>query len=152
MNSALDLLNKIFKPGQIAAITINGLISAFAVALLLWPPTPVNVIHVVGENEAKFVGTKPVFDAPPFKVKKDEDCRAVPKLLKTATRAAASSFSERCSRSMEGNVSTSTCVSPRAAPRLLAYLLREQTCCNGDSPSMPRNGLSLRFGLRRSSA
>jgi hypothetical protein len=85
MNSALDLLGKIFKPAQIAAITINGLISAFAVALLLWPPTPINVIRFVGKDEVKLVGNEPVIDVPSFEVKKDGDCRAVPRFLKTAS-------------------------------------------------------------------
>jgi len=85
MNSALDLLNKIFKPSQIAAITINGLISAFAVALLLWPPTPIDVIHVVGRSEVKFDRNEPHIAASSFEVKKYDDCEVVPKLLETGS-------------------------------------------------------------------
>src|ERR1700722_8936240 len=66
--------------------------------------------------------------------------------------AAASSFTERGSSSIEGKVSTSTCVIPPATPSLLAFLLREQTCCNGGSPSITRNGLSRKSGLSRSNA
>lgn len=83
MNSALDLLNKIFKPGQIAAITINGLISAFAVAILLWPPTAVNFIHVVGDNEVKYVGSRPFIGAVYF-VATDGNCLPAPYQLRTA--------------------------------------------------------------------
>lgn len=80
MNSVLDLLNKIVKPGQIAAITINGLISAFAVALLLWPPTAVDVIHVVGKNEdykVRYVDNKPTIDAIKFEAR-DAGCDQSP--------------------------------------------------------------------------
>ena len=53
MGSVLDLLNKIVKPGQIAAISLTGLISAFAVALLLWPPPPKDVIHVPAMDKTR---------------------------------------------------------------------------------------------------
>ena len=46
-------LNKIVKPGQIAAISLTGLISAFAVALLLWPPPPKDVIHVPAMDKTR---------------------------------------------------------------------------------------------------
>ncbi len=53
MGSVLDLLNKVLKPGQIAAISLTGLISAFAVALLLWPPSPIDAIHIPAKDQVE---------------------------------------------------------------------------------------------------
>jgi hypothetical protein len=85
MGSVVDLLNKIVKPGQIAAITLNGLISAFAVALLLWPPKPDDLIHIVGATlidnvKATLSDQNPIDQARPAIIDEpqtEDDCRIV---------------------------------------------------------------------------